>query len=309
MDVISIKEGYREIAEYLLADVVLVQDLQAGLSLWNRNGYHSTMVTPDGEVIDQVGIVTGGSGAPLEGSFLAQRRRIRELNAILAGRESELVGLEQEGERLKQDLEQAETKKTVLGAEIHRLELEKVRLEHEHRAAMQTRERLAQTVQALEQEQGDLATALQSIDEEAVRCRAAAQTRAEERTACEAALAQKQAELAELSGSLQEAESAVTQSRVRNAALSEKRENTHVNLANRSSFRKRSPRKSTPAGLRSRIFATGAPRPKRLWRNAALRSTKIEPNWRRWKSACNATGSAIGKSRCALQRSGKPSKS
>ena len=52
MDMISIKDGYRDIAEYLLSDVVVVHDLQAGLALWNRNGYHSTLVTPEGEVID-----------------------------------------------------------------------------------------------------------------------------------------------------------------------------------------------------------------------------------------------------------------
>ena len=84
MDVISVKEGYHDVAEYLLSDVVVVRDLQAGLSLWNRNGYYSTLVTAEGEVIDPMGIVTGGSGAPLEASFLAQRRRIRDLSQNLA---------------------------------------------------------------------------------------------------------------------------------------------------------------------------------------------------------------------------------
>jgi chromosome segregation protein len=233
MDMISIKDGYRDIAEYLLSDVVLVENLQSGLSLWNRNGYHSTLVTPDGEVIDPVGIVTGGSGAPLEGSFLAQRRRIRELSAILAEHEAQLSTEERQAEIIKQEIEQAETQKSVLGAEIHRLELEKVRLEHEHRAAVQANARLTQTVEALTQEQGDLAAAVQLLDEEISRCRAQAQSCAEEKLVREQTLAQKQTELAGLTGLLQTAEGEVTQSRVRNAALSEKRENTHVNLANR----------------------------------------------------------------------------
>ena len=242
MDMISIKDGYRDIAEYLLADVVLVQDLQAGLSLWNRNGYHSTLVTPEGEVIDQVGTVTGGSGASLEGSFLAQRRRIRELNAVLAEREAQLSGEEREGDKLKHEVEQAETKKVVLGAEIHRLELEKVRLEHEHRAAVQACERLGQTAQILGQEQGDLTAAVELLDEETASCRARGQSCAQEKAAREQTLAQKQAELAELGGSLQAAEGAVTQSRVRNAALSEKRENTRTNLADRLKLQEESAR-------------------------------------------------------------------
>ena len=237
MEMISIKDGYRDIAEYLLSDVMIVQNLQAGLALWNRNGYHSTLVTPEGEVIDPIGIVTGGSGAPLETSFLAQRRRIRELSAILSEREAQLVGEERESEKLKQELEKAEAKKTVLGAEIHRLELERVRLEHENRAANQERERLSQVVRALTQEQTDLTTTVQLLADEIHHCHTLAESRAEEKVACEQGLAHKQTALAELSQLLETADTAVTQSRIRNAALGEKCDNTHVNLANRLKLR------------------------------------------------------------------------
>jgi chromosome segregation protein len=233
MNVISVKDGYRDVAEYLLSDVVVVRDLQAGLALWNRNGYYSTLVTPDGEVIDPMGIVTGGSGAPLEGSVLTQRRRIRELETVLAEFESELPREARESEQLKQELEQAETKRNLLNAEIHRLELERVRFEHEQRATNQELERLTQTVQALTQEQSDLTTTLHTVNEEMQRGLSETQTRTEKKLERERALGQKQTEYAELRRGVEAAESAVTQSRVRNAALGEKRENTHTNLANR----------------------------------------------------------------------------
>ena len=149
MDVISVKEGYHDVAEYLLSDVVVVRDLQAGLSLWNRNGYYSTLVTTEGEVIDPMGIVTGGSGAPLEASFLAQRRRIRDLSQNLAALETRLPQEEQESAQLKQELEQAETQKTLLTAESHRLEIERVRLELEKSSAERECERITQSMQAL----------------------------------------------------------------------------------------------------------------------------------------------------------------
>ncbi len=233
MEMISIKDGYRDIAEYLLSDVVVVENLDAGLALWNRNGYHSTLVTPEGEVIDPIGTVTGGSGAPLESSFLTQRRRIRELSVVLSERETELGRKERESDKLKQELEQAETKKTVLGAEIHRLELERVRLEHENRAANQEHERLTQTVRALTQEQSDLTSAAQLLEDEIQHCYEQISSRTEEKSTREGRLAQKQTELGELNQSLEAADAAVTQSRIRNAALGEKRDNTHVNLANR----------------------------------------------------------------------------
>jgi chromosome segregation protein len=233
LDVISVKEGFHDIAEYLLSDVVVVRDLPAGLALWNRNGYYSTMVTSEGEVIDPIGIVTGGSGASLEASFLTQRRRIRELKTVLAEHEHQLVEKERQHEELKQRLEEAEAQKTVLGAEIHRLELDRVRLEHESRASIQEHERLTQTVNALTQEQSDLTATAQLLAEEIHRCRTLAQSRAEEKLLRETAMVRKQTEFAELDQAVEAAESAVTQSRIRNAALGEKRENTHVNLANR----------------------------------------------------------------------------
>ena len=233
INVISVKEGYHDVAEYLLSDVVVVRDFQAGLALWNRNGYYSTLVTPDGEVIDPMGIVTGGSGAPLERSVLTQRRRIRELASVLAQLESQLPREERESETLKQELDHAETKKNLLSAEIHRLELERVRLEHEQRAANQELERLTQSVHALTQEQSDLTTTLHVVNEEIQRCLSTTQERSEEKLERERVLAQKQTACAELRQAVEAAESAVTHSRVRNAALGEKRENTHTNLANR----------------------------------------------------------------------------
>ncbi|MGB7949446.1 MAG: chromosome segregation protein SMC, partial [Candidatus Binatia bacterium] len=233
LEVISVKEGYGDVAEYLLSDVVVVQDLKAGLALWNRNGFYSTLVTPDGEVIDPMGTVTGGSGDSLEGSFLAQRRRIRELTALIGELETALQAEVREVELLKTELDRAETKKTSLGAEIHRLELDRVKLEHEHRTADRDFERLTQTVEALLLEQNELADALELATCAVDQCRAEIEMRLQEKTKAESVLAQIQAMSAELHQRVEIVETAVTQSRIRNAALGEKRENTHHNLANR----------------------------------------------------------------------------
>jgi chromosome segregation protein len=233
LDVISVKEGYRDVAEYLLSDVVVVRDLQAGLSLWNRNGYYSTLVTREGEVIDPIGVVTGGSGASLEANFLSQRRRIRDLRTTLDELETQLPLAERESDQIKQELDQAETKKTLLTAEIHRLDIERVRLEHEKGAAEREQQRLGQAVHALSQEQSDLTTTLHLLDEEIQRHYSLVQTHTEEKAERERTLMQKQAALAELAQADETAEAALTQSRIRHAALGEKRENTLANLVNR----------------------------------------------------------------------------
>jgi chromosome segregation protein len=233
LDMVSIKDGYREIAEYLLSDVIVVPNLTSGLALWNRNGYYCTIVTPDGEVIDPMGTVTGGSSTPLEGNLLTQRRRIRELSNTLGTLASKLPDEESEYENLKAELNLTETRKTVLSNEIHRLELDRVRLEHESRAAGQEQERLSRTLEALNQEQNDLTEALQNLRDELQRNYEMIEGRMAQKLTGEQSLAEKQASFGELRSAVENAEAAVTQSRIRNAALGEKRENTHANLANR----------------------------------------------------------------------------
>jgi chromosome segregation protein len=237
LELISVRDGYRDVAEYLLSDVVIVQDLKAGLALWNRNGFFSTLVTPDGEVIDPMGIVTGGSGDSLEGSFLAQRRRMKEFQILLAELTDKLQIEDREVEKVKGELDQAETKKSLLAAEVHRLELERVRLEHEDLLANRDWERLTQTVESLHQEQNDLAGALEGVTSEVGQCQAAVETRVLEKAERETILTEKHSALIDLTKSVEAVEGAVTHSRIRNAALGEKRENTNQNLENRLKLR------------------------------------------------------------------------
>ncbi|HXG53089.1 MAG TPA: chromosome segregation protein SMC [candidate division Zixibacteria bacterium] len=233
LEKISVKEGYREVAEYLLADVVLVKDLKAGLALWSRNGYYSTLVTPDGEVIDSMGVVTGGSGDSLEGSLLAQRRRMRELRELIADLQARLERELGELADVKERLEESETRKATLASEIHRLELERVRLETERRATEQEADRLRRAIDTLVQEQRDLATALELLADQIAQCGAETEACRREAAAREAALGEKQASFAALKGGLESAEAEVTQSRIRNAALGEKREHSDQTLKTR----------------------------------------------------------------------------
>ena len=233
LDLISVKEGYGDVAEYLLSDVVVVQDLRSGLALWYRNGYYSTLVTPDGEVIDPMGVVTGGSEESLEGSFLTQRRRMKELRGLLDEFEGHLEIEERELVAVKENLEQATARKALLASEIHRLDLERVRTEHEHRSAQQDSERLTQTLDVLLQEQGDLNAILETLKQEIEECNATREKRTLEKTEREEKLAEIQTRFLQRKKSLEAIEAAVTQSRIRAAALGEKRENTHVNLDNR----------------------------------------------------------------------------
>src|SRR3972149_5341922 len=42
MEMITVKDGYSDVAEYLLSDVAVVKDMKAGLAPWDRTGFYWT---------------------------------------------------------------------------------------------------------------------------------------------------------------------------------------------------------------------------------------------------------------------------
>ncbi|MFQ5851904.1 MAG: chromosome segregation protein SMC [Candidatus Binatia bacterium] len=237
LELVFVKEGYKEIAEYLLGDVVVVRDLRSGLELWSRNGFAHTLVTPEGEVIDPMGVITGGSEESLEESLLSQKRRMKELETRLLKLEALVHAKGKEVAAVKEQIEQAEARKSILMGKSHRLELERIQLEHGLLQAGQEMARLEETLQWLAQEQGDLVASLQFLGVKILECQTEIEAQLQERADREKELEEKKGVLSRLGGDLNRVESQVTESRIRTAALSERKENARLNLENRITLR------------------------------------------------------------------------
>jgi chromosome segregation protein len=233
LELVSVKSDYREVGEYLLADVVVVRDLKSGLDLWNRNGFVMTLVTPEGEVIDPMGVVTGGSSDSLKGSLLFQKRRMKELAALSAQLEVELQENEIEASVLRERIDKTEARKSAQNEEAHRLQLDRIRLEHELLQADQEVARTEDAMRTFEQEQADLLTTLHLLEMSIQDSQSDIEKRLREKEEKENSLAARQTDLAQGVESLQKIEAEVTESRIRTAALGEKKENTQVNLEDR----------------------------------------------------------------------------
>lgn len=104
LDVVQVEEPFRQVAETLLGEVVLVPDLPEGLALWQRNGVHVTIVTPEGDVIDANGVITGGSERPIEEEIVSRQRLVDELKADIAVSEGDLQVERRELSRLCEEL-------------------------------------------------------------------------------------------------------------------------------------------------------------------------------------------------------------
>lgn len=123
LDFVHVEEPYRRVAETLLGEVVLVPDLNAGLALWRNNGVHVTMVTPDGDVIDATGVITGGSERPIEEEIVARRRQVGELTAQIAVAEDRVTRARDETQRLQLAMDEQESTLKALDRDTHALTL------------------------------------------------------------------------------------------------------------------------------------------------------------------------------------------
>ncbi|MBI2347824.1 MAG: chromosome segregation protein SMC [Deltaproteobacteria bacterium] len=233
LNMVAVKDGYKEIAEYLLGDVIMVRDLKSGLRLWNRNGFVCTLVTPEGEVIDPMGVVSGGSLNGLEGSLLAQRRLMKELEAVLAGLEVELAGEQKKAEELRGEMERTEARRAALIEEGHRLAMDKIRSEHELAQSDQEVERLESALRMLQGEEEELSAAARSLGQEIEKCQADMAALLQRQTGRQKNLAERQELSVRLAKDSERLEREVTESRIRGAALGERKENAHLNLENR----------------------------------------------------------------------------
>ena len=177
--------------------------------------------------------MSGGSLNGLEGSLLAQRRLMKELEAVLAGLEVELAGEQKKAEELRGEMERTEARRAALIEEGHRLAVDKIRSEHELAQSDQEVERLEAALRMLQQEEDELSAAARSLGREIEQCQAEMAALLQRQTGRQKNLAERQELSVRLAKGSEQLEREVTESRIRGAALGERKENAHLNLENR----------------------------------------------------------------------------
>ncbi len=128
---IKIKEGYGNVVNCILGDVLVVENLEVALEIWKQNGMYKTIVTLDGEIVDPQGIITGGASKGGEAGILQKRSEIKKINLrtmeleeSIAGKEASIKEIEDAVASLKPLLEDAREK-------LHAADISKVNLESE----------------------------------------------------------------------------------------------------------------------------------------------------------------------------------
>jgi chromosome segregation protein len=114
-DLVTCDGAYAPIAEYLLGDVTVVENLPMALRLWSENGHRARLVTLDGEVLDPWGVVTGGSRQGAGWGLLQKKREIKELGV-------EIAALAQEAGRAETALREVQRQVGTLQAQLEALQ-------------------------------------------------------------------------------------------------------------------------------------------------------------------------------------------
>ncbi len=137
-DMIGVESGYEALADRLLGTVLVADDLDQAIRLWDAAKGAASVVTLAGDAIDAVGAMSGGSEPPLEEILLARARELRELEAAVEetrrraeAAERELAGLRKELSDLALRTRETEERHRALQLELLAVRKDRERLEEE----------------------------------------------------------------------------------------------------------------------------------------------------------------------------------
>jgi len=142
LGVVRFKEDYKNVAQYLLGDVVVVDTMDTALYLFHKNGIHKTIVTLTGEIVDPWGAFTGGAVEAGGSGMLRKRREIKDLETEVAGLTTRIADLENTARTLEASIEENTRTEARLSEEVHKAELE---LLHQEKDATALREETGRT--------------------------------------------------------------------------------------------------------------------------------------------------------------------
>ena len=222
LDIVRVKDDYKNVAHYLLGDVVLVDTMDTALYLWHKNGIRKTIVTLSGDIVDPWGAVTGGAVEAGGHGMLQKRREIKDL-------EQEVAGLTQRASEIADDVQALETAinadkqaEATLSQDVHKAELDILHQEKDVAALRDEVKRTGSRMELLASEIAVRATQRADLQDEIERSSVTLRNLEEGHTTAQAGIEALQRELSAERENLDRARAEITEIRMAVTALQEK---------------------------------------------------------------------------------------
>ena len=222
VDLVKFDSDFAQVGHNLLGESVVVDTLDRALELHQR-GILQTLVTLDGDIIDERGVVTGGSRDGQGASVLAQKREIRDLEEITASLESDLANATARFVATKSELRQVTRAIESVRTESHQGDVAIMGQEKDVSRCRAELDRLRERVMRLNSEQLELEELIAAVTKDEVETQALYESAGErahrferEQLGCIEAVADGRTSVEQLT-------SALTDAKIRAAQLGEKR--------------------------------------------------------------------------------------
>lgn len=154
MELVDYAPEYSHIVKYLIGDAVVVKDLKMAIDLWRSNGHQKTLVTLEGEVVDPVGIISGGEDGGA--GILEKRREMRELEQQIASLKSDIELAEGDCRNIEEKIKEAETQIEEHKSGCHEHEMQILRHEKELERYRHESQRIKRSLEDLTNEEAQL---------------------------------------------------------------------------------------------------------------------------------------------------------
>ena len=229
LNLITVKPGFENVARALLGDVTLTDSLQEAMALFNKNGAVQRIVTKNGDVINQQGILVGGSKDKLSG-ILAKKHEMRDLQHLdteLTQKLEAARGKQYELETEVQSLETKLQKQIELKNRLAEDEIEAEKLLYKAEEDLKNAQRHLEIVQ-LEQEQ--ILGEASDIDDEMTKYNAAIAKISAEINSAQRTVAETSQQISEVSTTMEHFNQSVVEHKLKLTALNAKLENSNNSL-------------------------------------------------------------------------------
>jgi len=231
LGVVKYKDDYKNVAQYLLGDVVVVDTMDTALYLWHKNGIHKTIVTLTGEIVDPWGAVTGGATEAGGSGMLRKRREIKDLEQEVVTLGAHIATIEQDVAALEASIGADTRAEAELSDEVHKAELQLLHQEKDAAALREETTRTEARANTLAAERAERAARRTEFRSEIDRSSAMLKALEEGHSSAQASIETLQRELAAERENLEKARAGITDIRMAVAALQEKQSSADANLA------------------------------------------------------------------------------